>query len=779
MMGRTQVGREGPGLFDHIDPLPGPELAIQDPLTQEEIPHPPWSWWSGQQLQSTPEVPLSIDTETTLVDLNRVVPQLVLASASDGQTTVIIKPEDVESFLIQHQGEHFVFHNVSFDFWVLDKHLDKCSILWHLAEEGRLHDSMLLDMLVRLAKGEGEAPTGGEAKFYRRTLAQLGKKYQATYSFSIKEKGKGKKKKTEEEEPEDPIRLRYKELLDQPDWLLVDPSFFHYPAKDVYTTWEIYPKLLREAHHLMGPFQFHPGIFPGCEKSYGILTEKLQVQGAIALAKLGRAGILINKPEADILEASLRTEITSHLDYLKKYHSHLLKFKKSGEIKLTPRAKTPCLQHKELQKVLSSISEVTQTPLLISPGKKKGISVSWKAWSEYETAHPFLGAWIGAASLTKMLEFFDLFRNSEYLHCRYDPLKRTGRTSAENRIQQIPQDEKFRSLFIARPGYKMITVDFAGIELRVWATICLHCFGHSRMAEIFQLGPPRDDVHSFTTSMILGEPFEHVLQHKKEEKYSKNRKLSKALIFGRMGGLGPDKFVGYAAAKPYYVTVSVEEARDLIGKLHEAYPELDDWLASSHLDDFSLNLGLSRPLLESYLQEEFPGLPPDMILSCLVKVLYGKPVKADGTPYKPRWKAQMWQLVVCLLSRSSKPIPEKISSAVLAKSPSPALSMFFSSSTAVTLTGRVRAGLSYTESKNAPFQGLAADGAKLALWRLIKEDYRTVAFVHDELLIEVPEATAQEEEAKINNILCEEMAKVINQLVPISVESHLGPCWQK
>ena len=37
------------------------------------------------------------------------------------------------------------------------------------------------------------------------------------------------------------------------------------------------------------------------------------------------------------------------------------------------------------------------------------------------------------------------------------------------------------------------------------------------------------------------------------------------------------------------------------------------------------------------------------------------------------------------------------------------------------------------------FQGLAADGAKLTLWRLCRGGYRIDNFIHDEVLVEVPE----------------------------------------
>jgi hypothetical protein len=45
----------------------------------------------------------------------------------------------------------------------------------------------------------------------------------------------------------------------------------------------------------------------------------------------------------------------------------------------------------------------------------------------------------------------------------------------------------------------------------------------------------------------------------------------------------------------------------------------------------------------------------------------------------------------------------------------------------------------FTQSCNTPFSGLAADGAKLALWNLTHVGFRVVAFVHDEIVLEIPE----------------------------------------
>ena len=54
-----------------------------------------------------------------------------------------------------------------------------------------------------------------------------------------------------------------------------------------------------------------------------------------------------------------------------------------------------------------------------------------------------------------------------------------------------------------------------------------------------------------------------------------------------------------------------------------------------------------------------------------------------------------------------------------------------------TRTGRIRAACTYTAARNTPFQGLAADGTKIALYRLKEAGYRVSNFIHDEFVIEL------------------------------------------
>lgn len=95
-----------------------------------------------------------------------------------------------------------------------------------------------------------------------------------------------------------------------------------------------------------------------------------------------------------------------------------------------------------------------------------------------------------------------------------------------------------------------------------------------------------------------------------------------------------------------------------------------------------------------------------------------------------------------------------------------------------TLTGRIRANTTYCAEKNTPFQGLAADGAKLAMYNLMDAGFKLVGFVHDEIITEVPENTAEEMRRLQEEIMINSMALVVPD-VKISVESTISPRYCK
>ena len=82
-------------------------------------------------------------------------------------------------------------------------------------------------------------------------------------------------------------------------------------------------------------------------------------------------------------------------------------------------------------------------------------------------------------------------------------------------------------------------------------------------------------------------------------------------------------------------------------------------------------------------------------------------------------------------------------------------------------------------ARNTPIQGTAADVIKLAMvrvWRRLRDEKmesRLILTVHDELIVEAPEAEAEKAAA----ILREEMEGCVQYAVPLSTDVHTGKNW--
>ena len=82
-------------------------------------------------------------------------------------------------------------------------------------------------------------------------------------------------------------------------------------------------------------------------------------------------------------------------------------------------------------------------------------------------------------------------------------------------------------------------------------------------------------------------------------------------------------------------------------------------------------------------------------------------------------------------------------------------------------------------ARNTPIQGTAADVIKLAMvrvWRRLRDEKmesRLILTVHDELIVEAPEAEAE----RAAQILREEMEGCVHYAVPLSTDVHTGKNW--
>jgi hypothetical protein len=807
--------------------------------------------WSGRRMLPKDGY-LAFDVETDVVDLKRQIPCIALASASAGEeASALIHPEDVGSFVLAHRGLHWVCHNVAFDFWVVEQHLRQRGeesawrAWWEIADKNRMHDSMLLDMLVRLARDDTFP--------IRRDLAVAAKEYTGL-----------------EINKNDPFRMRYGEIIGR-DWDAVEEGFFEYGVKDAIVTRPTYLAIRKQALAVVEAFGCHSDeILAGARQKFGLLTEAVQVKKAIALAQITRNGMVADLEWGRQAEAELRQE---HMQAVADAHAECLrviaaapnlgpvyKTDDNGNFLTSGKTRSPAFDDQALRALLSHIKskiEKENGVQLKIPNTKKGISRSVKEWADYANQHPFLIHLMKAQGLAKLLQFFTLFedrldlselagvlqvgaedltralrqkRDEEGMvsaegvrhaipgrrrqlgklnlttdrvvaavrslaeanrqpyrtvHPSYSIMVRTGRTSASSpNVQQIPKDSAFRQTFVASPGHLLLTVDYRFIELVTFAATALRRYGWSNMADVIKAGA---DPHAHTAAMMLGVPAEEFLTWKDndavaettlvdgkevvikfKDKFDKARQQAKPVNFGVPGGLGVNSLVGYAHST-YKVDFTFDEAkerRELLTK--NIYKELDLYLAEDGPAIVARNL--QAPLWE--VRNELG----DTHLSSIGKILVGDPRKEDGKPYQKTDVSRTWASLAGL-NRN----PE-LKEALKKRQPSNELAARVCYASVATLSGRIRGRVRYSQARNTPFQGLAADGAALALFELVKHGFRVVGFVHDEVIIEVPDEGGYVSESTVRRvveIMCTKMAEVLVGDIPVSCEAAVSTRWSK
>ena len=722
--------------------------------------------WDGCPFQSGI---LAFDTETTAIEDDASVPELVIATASDGKRHVILADDEVAAFLLAHRAYVIVFHNVAFDFWVLDQRLtadgreDARQALRAMAGDNRLRDTMLLDMLLRLGRdGDGSAP---------RDLGTVASEH-ANLDL----------------DKDDPFRTRYAEIRGQP-LTKVKRRFLSYAIKDAVATIRAYAALFRAAEGLM---QQHVELYDSqFAARYGVLTEAIQVQGAIALAAVSRNGMHVDTERIRTLRGVLERRRDDLLGMVEEVLSGdnelaalgiaedgLFKrtkdgrpdFSQSGAIRILKKTLLEVLEHvaATIEKRRGESIDIPQTP------RSNAISTKEEHWSRYRNDHPFVDRWLSLNGVQKLLQFANTYADCRAVHPRYNVLMRTGRTScAKPALQQLPRDGGIRECFIPSPGHLFISIDYASIELRTLATVCESRFGFSKLGDVIRDGV---DPHAYTAALIRGVEFDEfrALRHSDPKAFATDRQRAKAINFGVPGGLGARTLVTYADTN-YGIQLTDAEAKSLRDTLiNKVYPELRAYLEENLMANLARSLGVTEQACWEELSAD--GERAEWLPLYVKNVTRGRTCRSDdGEPYNQDFLEQTWAGLQRLNTR-----PE-FSCALAAQQGSEGLSgKLFSGRVVATLTGRIRANVTFTQSRNTPFQGLAGDGAKLALFRLVTAGYRVVAFIHDEVVIELPvDADHTSEARRIVEIMCSAMAEVTGD-VPIECgETPLTERWSK
>lgn len=161
-------------------------------------------------------------------------------------------------------------------------------------------------------------------------------------------------------------------------------------------------------------------------------------------------------------------------------------------------------------------------------------------------------------------ESFLNYINSETqrVHTDFWQVKDTGRVSSGSKemnapnVQNIPADNKFRNCFQARPGFKWVSIDYSGQELRLMADGS----GEQGFIDVLNRG---EDLHCYAGTMMFKKPVT------KADKELRNR--AKTINFGKPYGMGPPKLADTLG-------ISIKEADALFKEYAAAFPTLNKWL---------------------------------------------------------------------------------------------------------------------------------------------------------------------------------------------------------
>ena len=152
----------------------------------------------------------------------------------------------------------------------------------------------------------------------------------------------------------------------------------------------------------------------------------------------------------------------------------------------------------------------------------------------------------------------------------------TGRLSSRDpNLQNIPVRSELgrsvREVFVAKEGYKLLSIDYSQIELRLLA----HFSKDASLIEAFNNGL---DIHMATAIKLFG-----------EEEAEAKRSHAKSVNFGILYGMGQKKL-------SVELGITTKEAKDIIVSYFEAFPTIKSFLEK--IQDDVKNIGYVETILE-------------------------------------------------------------------------------------------------------------------------------------------------------------------------------------
>ncbi len=726
----------------------------------------PYRWWKpGDQLPATT---IGFDTETEAVgDINdpgSQPPRLVVATATDGTTGFYVSPDQLRAFLDAHTHATFVVHNVQFDAMVCERALadHKAGSFWPVIDEGRMVCTMTLERLLSLA-------TTGTAQVFN-SLDDLAQKY---LGRSVS--------KDVTDSAGDPVRTSFGKYIGRPH-TDIEQVALDYAAGDTDVVLQIWREQLRALDSLKIAARDAYG-FPGEDalaeawSTYGPLTLHTQVKAMILAKVMSINGVcfdLTRREEALESLKAAQAEATTRLRNLGipvpvEPEIEALTGLQQWEIDELPN-KVPAVQT-SMGRYLAEVEPQLLTDGIlpepfartetgrISMSKQHrarwvalGVSEVVNAWADWEHARKFRRTYAEKMSEPR-------------IHPRWNPLLNSGRFSATGTIalQTLPKcfgtpDDRLtiRQLVVPPEGHVFVAVDFSQIEVVALAAVMETQTGYgSGLADVIRRGL---DVHSSIA---------HCLYPNRDGPITAaERKAVKPITFGLPGGMGA-KTIQQVAKLNYGLDLEVEEVEAIMAAYKQLAPELEHHLA--------------RKVCPGMKTAQFLGMRSRGEGWQVLNVLGGTACNYNGIPLTEDEASPMWAMAERFkpILPGNKKTREALAKAIDNREPSPTLTAAvrnaMTEEMSCTMTGRLRARCNFRSARNNTFQGLAADGAILAMWKLFRTGFNLAMFVHDEIVATCPnDGRAHLRADVMSGIMRDEMAKVLGGQLPVGVEAFVS-----
>jgi hypothetical protein len=719
---------------------------------QAVYPFQPWKPEYGRVFTRA----FAFDCETTRIDEQRrwLAPAYVLGAVFDGADGYFLTRDRVGAFFRDHTGSEVVFHHAPFDLKVvhaLDPDLD----VYRWVDEHRVWDTLLLHKLYVLGR-DGHTDEGkGKSTLERLAAVYLGVDLPKDPTDSLG----------------NTVRLSYARWLNRPPHE-IEPVYLTYLAGDAIATYHLYHRLRGLLDGLLaaaGGVWGHAGVAWLREqvRRWGPQTHHIQLQAAVALAEVTASGLHIDAGRRDELVVGLRA-VVEELRAVLREEYHFVPGRGAD---------------RALQAILARLAR--QHPKIVFPRTPTGKYAAGRDDLQELADVPFVRTYLEYRATEKLLSLVADRLGPRVIRPDFRVLTRTGRTSSFGEInaQNLPRDDRVRSCIVPSDGRVFVDVDFKTIELVTLAQACLAQFRlPSAMAAAINAG---EDLHRLVAARVTGKPPAAVTK--------RERSHAKPINFGKPGGMGLRGLQRYARAS-YGVVLTTEQVKELSDAWFREFPEMREFLADEREKGWlgvAVLLGLTptdhaeatgdRRFVRHPDAARQAGEPTKFFGAMCLKVLrQADPTKVkSGEPYPSSDVAYFWSRAAAVGAR----LPKWAAAAVGRREPSPRLALVVlglaDREGVFTLTGRLRASAGYCQRHNTVFQGLASDGAKLALWKLWRAGYRVVNFVHDQCLVEVPAGADLTAEAEsIRKLMIGGMVEVVPD-VRVDVSYAATDRWYK